>query len=402
VRVDSGAEIGVLLGSTALVSGTAGAANIGYIPPSGGSIVLTIENTGVNPLLLTGAPTIAISALINCTATVNGTPATMIDPSQNIMVTIDIMPGGLAPFSFRMDIENNDFDEHPFIQYFGGSAVPNSTISIEYNSTVIPKGGTVQVGTFTAGIAALLTFTVFNNGSGDLLLTGSPIVEVPSESNVTAELQTPPATVVPPAGSTMFTLEFVPIGSGNWLLQFYIESNDTANNPFTAVVQGDAPPVTPSEIRVYTQPADAFAGHPFGTSAVVAVTDANGAVDHSNNTVQATASITPGTGSGGAKLGGTKTRTAVDGYIYFTDLEIDKTGTAYTLTFTHANGAFTSVVSAPFDVTKPPKTDDDNKSTDGGGCSAMHDATAGWMWAFAYACLLLASRTAVSRRSTEA
>ena len=48
-------------------------------------------------------------------------------------------------------------------------------------------------------------------------------------------------------------------------------------------------------------------------------------------TKNVTVSITTGTGTGGATLGGTTTVSAVAGVAAFTDLTIDLTGTGYTL-----------------------------------------------------------------------
>jgi Rieske Fe-S protein len=79
----------------------------------------------------------------------------------------------------------------------------------------------------------------------------------------------------------------------------------------------------------------------------VAVEDAQGNTVTSS-TARVTLAISSGTGTAGAVLGGTRSRTAVAGIARFNDLTIDKAGTGYTLTATATSlGGATSTA---FDV----------------------------------------------------
>lgn len=386
IRVDSGAEIAVFFGTEELFTGIAGATDIGLIPPTGAIITLTIENLGVNPLLLTGTPVVAFSQFTNCNAVLNNSPATSIDPGLNTTVEIDITPNNPAAFSFRIDIPNNDFNEDPFVQFFAGSAAPDPLVQVEYNATVVEKGAFGDIGSHTAGVASLVSFEIHNVGNGDLNLTGTPVIEFITPTRVAASVQTAPALTISPSGSTVVTLELIPVGSGDWNVGVYFESNDMGNNPFTMILEGESPTVTPSELRVFREPADVFAGHVFGTTAIATVTDANGAVDHDNSTVQITAQIKPGTGHPDAQLTGTLTRTAANGYANFSDLEISRTGSNYVLVFTHANGAFPDTETAPFEVAQAPKPPSEDKDDEDEGCSTSEGS--GWAWLVAAAAAL--------------
>lgn len=375
IRVNSGAEIAVFFGALELFSGIAGATDIGLIPPTGAILTLTIENTGTNPLLLNGTPIVELSQFTNCSAVLANSPATSIDPGLNTTIEIDIAPNNPAAFSFRIDIPNNDFNEDPFIQFFAGSAAPDPLLAVEYSAAAVANGAFVDVGSHTAGAPALISFEIHNAGNGDLLLTGSPVIEFFNPTRVNAVVQTSPATTISPAGSTVVTLEITPVGSGDWNVGVYFESNDNRNNPFTLIMEGESPSVTAAEIRVFREPEDAIAGRDFGTPARIAVTDSTGAVDHDNNSVQVTAAIKPGTGHPDAKLSGALTRTAVNGYATFSDLKISKAGTDYVLSFSHANGAFANTETNAFEVEPAPKQDKDKKDDDE-GCSTKEGK--GW------------------------
>jgi hypothetical protein len=102
---------------------------------------------------------------------------------------------------------------------------------------------------------------------------------------------------------------------------------------------------------VLTQPANSKAGKPFSVFPTIAVTDASGAVDTSDNSTWVQVTITTGTGSAGAFLGGNVTSQVLAGVVQFDDLEIDMPGQDYTLTFSDFVGPLASAESDPFDIT---------------------------------------------------
>jgi hypothetical protein len=95
------------------------------------------------------------------------------------------------------------------------------------------------------------------------------------------------------------------------------------------------------------QPSLVTAGSPITPAVQVAVQNASGATVTSATTA-VTVSLTTGTGTNGAILGGTRTVTAVNGVAAFPGLTVDRSGVGYTLTASGTN--LTSGTSAQFTV----------------------------------------------------
>lgn len=108
-----------------------------------------------------------------------------------------------------------------------------------------------------------------------------------------------------------------------------------------------------AKLAIVAQPSDVSAGAAISPAVQVVVQDAQGnAVTIATNSV--TLAITSGSGTPGATLGGTLTKTPVSGVAAFNNLTVDKSGSSYRLTAT-ATG-LTSVTTTPFDVNAGPAT----------------------------------------------
>ncbi len=382
IKVDSGAEMDVLYQGLALFSGISGSTDIGVLPLTGRTFTLTVENNGINPLLLSGTPVVAFSNLTNCTASLTNSPSTNIGAGLNTTISINVDPGTATGFSFRIDIANNDFNEDPYILLFHGTAAALPYMRLELTGAWLPDGSSTPVGSRTAGVSFTRTYSIINDGNAALDLTNTPMVTFPLQQNCSCALTTPPAgSIAAPGGTTNFVVTITPTGSGNWAFQVYIENNDLPRNPYTASFTGSSPAVTATELRMFTQPAASVAGVVLAASPVVGVTNSVGAVDTSNNSAQVTVAITTGTGTSGAILSGTLTRTVFNGYATFSDLVIDTAGTGYTLTFTHTNGSFGTVASNTFAVTDPPPAPkkEKKKEEEESGCSTSEGKTPWWL-----------------------
>ena len=394
IRIDTGTEMDVQRNSTSIPSSTFATHDVGYVDASaGGTRTFTILNTGTADLQLTGSPLVEVTFTNNCTATVTASPSTPVTTSTSFTITVD--PTFTTTFSFTFSIENSDFDEHPYIIQCQGTATPFPDISIEYQSNPLTDGDTITLGSYTAGIAATINFTIFNTGQTDLNLNGTQIVSFQTQNNVNCTLQTAPTTPVSTVGSSPFTVQFTPAGSGNWTFVLWVESDDPDENPFDITVEGTSPAVTPTQLGVFREPANANATVAFGTQPIVSVQDGNGAVDTSDNSTVISVAITTGTGPTGASLGGTLTATCVNGYATFSGLLLSTEGTGYQLTFTAAG--LTATNSAAFDVGPKPAGGGGGgggSSDDGGGCST---GTQGMPWMMLLA--LLAGLAAVLRIS---
>jgi hypothetical protein len=103
----------------------------------------------------------------------------------------------------------------------------------------------------------------------------------------------------------------------------------------------------PAKLVLTVQPSATIAGAAISPAVQVAVQDALGNTVASSN-LNVTLAITPGTGNASGTLGGTTTVAAVAGIATFSNLTVDKAGTAYTLTATASGVA--SAISTGFDV----------------------------------------------------
>jgi hypothetical protein len=102
----------------------------------------------------------------------------------------------------------------------------------------------------------------------------------------------------------------------------------------------------PDHLAFVQQPTAVRAGDPIGPAVTVEVLDSDGVLV-TNQAEDVTLTLA---GSGGGTLGGTTTRTSVDGIATFDDLSVDKVGTDYTLT-ANASGLSPDPVSDQFVVT---------------------------------------------------
>ena len=120
-------------------------------------------------------------------------------------------------------------------------------------------------------------------------------------------------------------------------------------NGLTSTTSGtfDIIPASASKLAFTTQPTNVIAVIPFGVQPVVIIQDIFGnMVSSSSATISL--SITSETGNADATLSGTYTVNAEAGVASFTDLNVDKTGSGYTLTAT--SDGLTSAVSSSFNV----------------------------------------------------
>ena len=129
---------------------------------------------------------------------------------------------------------------------------------------------------------------------------------------------------------------------------FTVQVNDGSNPPQTAV-SGSLTIVisnAPSKLAFGQQPSSTTPGTAFSPTITVNVEDPSGATV---TTSSATVSITIANNPSGGTLSGMQTVNAVNGVATFSNLNIDKAGTGYTLTTSSAG--LTGATSGSFDIT---------------------------------------------------
>jgi len=112
-----------------------------------------------------------------------------------------------------------------------GDATPSTDDHTDFGSVAL-TGGTLA-----------RTFTVTNGGMVDLLLTGTPKVEIggthAADFTVTAD---PVSPVAPDGGTTTFTITFDPSSAGVRSATVSLANNDPDENPATFAIQGNGMP----------------------------------------------------------------------------------------------------------------------------------------------------------------
>ncbi|HEX9727680.1 MAG TPA: hypothetical protein VGA37_04190, partial [Gemmatimonadales bacterium] len=120
----------------------------------------------------------------------------------------------------------------------------------------------------------------------------------------------------------------------------------------TATFSATALPDAPASLTFQQQPTDVPVDSVIVPAVVVRMLDQHGNVVTTDNVTDVDIAITSGSGTPGASLLGTTTRTAVAGIVTFDDLSIDAIGAGYTLEASIPS--LTLVTSTPFNVTPPP------------------------------------------------
>lgn len=119
----------------------------------------------------------------------------------------------------------------------------------------------------------------------------------------------------------------------------------------TPDVDGGGGDLQAVKLAFVAQPASTTAGTALPAAVQVAAQDAAGNTVPSA-AVSVTLALAAGTGTGGAVLGGTLTRPATNGVASFSDLTVDRAGTAYALTASAPS--LLSATSGAFDVSAAP------------------------------------------------
>jgi hypothetical protein len=127
-----------------------------------------------------------------------------------------------------------------------GETIPNLDGGSDFGSALV-DGGTINH-----------SYTIYNTGDSDLVLTELPQVSVVGDADFVVTVQ--PASLVPAGGSTTFTVMFDPNAAGLRTATISIANNDSNENPYNFSIQGtgviptNVPPTVVSVTRVNTNP----------------------------------------------------------------------------------------------------------------------------------------------------
>ncbi|AEE18315.1 choice-of-anchor D domain-containing protein [Dokdonia sp. 4H-3-7-5] len=250
-----GSGIEIIDGSTTPNAGDG--TNFGTI--TAGSILnrtFTIRNTGTATLNLSGSVLGGTSA---SSYTITSPPPATIAAGSSATFTITYNPtvGGVHNATFS--VANNDSNENPYNFSITGTATgPQPEISLNGLGNIINDGDTTTLVSNGTNFGASLingsisrTYTIANSGSANLNLTGASPYAIITGSPYFTVTAIPSSTIIPGGGSTSFEVTYNPILVGNHSATVTINNNDSDENPYTFVIEGQCTLVVAPEIDIF-------------------------------------------------------------------------------------------------------------------------------------------------------
>ncbi len=166
------------------------------------------------------------------------------DGSGNIAVNLAAGPltAGHAITATATNLATNDTSEFSACISVAGAAAPE--IQITGNATPIVDGDVTpsladytDFGTTTMGTPVTRTYTIANSGGATMTL-GAGAVTLSGAGCGEFSVSAQPATTVAAAGSTTFTVQYLPTNAGTDTCTVNVNSDDADENPYNFVIQG--------------------------------------------------------------------------------------------------------------------------------------------------------------------
>lgn len=236
--------------------------DFGPVDVTAGSVThtFTITNTGGAPLTLTGTPLVQISGGSG-DFTVTNFPTTPIPAFSTTTFDITFDPSSIGIISANVLVQSDDADEANYvfsIQGEGTNIIPEPEMNLLDNTNApLANGGSVDFGQadITSG-SIPFTFTIENNGTGDLTLTDpSPYIIISGVDSADFVVTAVPSSPIAASSSTTFEITFNPTGSvlGIRTATVSIANDDADENPYTFNVFGEAIDANASTPLLITQ-----------------------------------------------------------------------------------------------------------------------------------------------------
>ncbi|MCA8937963.1 MAG: choice-of-anchor D domain-containing protein, partial [Planctomycetes bacterium] len=212
-----------------------------HVAGVGSVLDYTVRNLGTATLTITG---VAISNQSNCNAVVTGALPGSIGSSSSSVLQITVTPTASGSFSFDLDIDSDDLDESTYDIHVDGGAAPGGEIELQRPAaSPIANGGSDNVPGTIAGATTQVTYTIENQGTGDLTISGTGTIG--AQNNVGVVVGTVGSTVLSTSGAgsiTTFTVDITPTALGAWSFTLQVTSDDTSDPSYTINVSESAAP----------------------------------------------------------------------------------------------------------------------------------------------------------------
>ena len=253
------------------------------------TLTYDIQNNGTAPLAITTP--VAPANETNCVVTVTTQPTNSVAASGATTLVLTVTPAGNLAFSFTISIVNTDADENPYNWTVSGTGlIIEPEMDVERGATPVPDGSTDDVGTHTSGMAFMLTYTITNNGNGDLAVS-NPVINT---ANCTVPPATLPVNTLAPLASTTLQLTVTPLSAGSFSVDVSMANDDPDENPYNWLIEGiavDPPPemeVARAATAITDGGTDAAGGRTTGAAFTLTYTISNVGTGPLNLTVPVT------------------------------------------------------------------------------------------------------------------
>jgi hypothetical protein len=231
-------EIDILQGADSIALG--GSYNFGNIVfgKSSPATVFTIKNTGSAVLDLTNSPYINLSGTHTSMFILEQPSLGTIDAGGSATFTITFIPTSLGLKDASILINNSDSDEGSYtITLLGTGVASQAEIDLLVDGNPLLTGEWYDFGSVVHNTSGLpVIFTIENNGTGDLILNGSPAVNLTGADSIQFSVSQPAETLISAGNSTTFSITFEP--QLNFIVpvsgvQAIISNNDSDEGTFT-------------------------------------------------------------------------------------------------------------------------------------------------------------------------
>jgi hypothetical protein len=207
----------------------------------------TIKNLGSEALNLDGVGTrVVITGANAADYTIVNLPRGSIAPGGTATLDVEFDPSGTGARVATITINSDDSDEAAFDFAVTGLGANQPEIDVQGNGASIVKGDVTPnnndltaFGTVSAtGGSFVHTFTILNNGSADLTLSGSPKVIISGTNAADFTVNVLPASPVTAGSNTTFQITFDPTTNGVRTATVSITNNDTDEGTYTFTING--------------------------------------------------------------------------------------------------------------------------------------------------------------------
>ncbi len=213
---------------------------------SSSNVQFSVQNSGTGVLTVDSIYTSSTDFTLYSSPSMPFTVA----PGSNQNFTIEFAPSTSGNITATITIESDDPDsfENPYnftVTGYGETPVPE--INVKQDLTNLPNGSGIYIfGHVQEGDSSIQTFTIENNGTAPLIISGILKTEGDTDQFI-IDYSIPP---IAPGDSDIFTITFAPTYSGDKWATITIVNNDPDDDLYTFRVEGmvGLPPVVDIEV----------------------------------------------------------------------------------------------------------------------------------------------------------